>query len=268
MLHRTRRSQRMTRVGAAGLSAVLFALCGAAGAADVPLVLRRGDQAAIDLSRRGPPSFLATDAGAPAAVKSVTLGVAHVNDQDGGHALSMPYFLEYRGPAWDLISGDGYSRGSSGSQRFSGFGDVSVLAQYPIGLSGSWILVPGLGLTLPVGGQVGSKHLGESGRLALVVSPSDRWTWAGVAVLSHSGGTPAGISSYATTGIARGQYDFGDGSQGIVLFTRTNVRGAGGSSALVLEYDFSIGSRPVALSAIQGLTAGKRSTTIELDLTF
>jgi len=52
-------------------------------------------------------------------------------------------------------------------------------------------------------------------------------------------------------------------------FKRTDQRGSGGSSAVALEYDFRVNQRwPVALTAIQGLSGGKRNTVLEVDMTF
>lgn len=237
--------------------------------ADFPIGLRRIDRSAVDLSQQAAAgySFTAAD---QQPTKSITIGLAHENDQDGSHSLTTPFALEYKLLPWDfLLTGDGFTRATSAGKPSSGPADVMSIAQYKIGLTGSWVLQPGLGLTLPVGGHNGSKQLSEAALLTLAVSPSTHVGLSGTGVVARTPAAPPGVSSYGSAFIAKGAYKQDDDHVALLLFKRSYKRGAGGGSVVSAEYDFPLLSwLSGSLVATQGLSRGQRNTTIELDLSF
>jgi hypothetical protein len=253
-----------------GLVCVLACLSGTAQGADFPIGLRLRDQNTIELLRQGTTqrSFQASAEGEP--VKSVTLGLAYEKDQDGGHSVTTPFLFDYASGSWEfMFSGDGYTWATFGAEHKSGFADLAPFAQYMLPLNSQMALLPGLGFTVPGGSQVGSKHVAQNGQLMLVGTASDRWSWAVGGLIAHEKSSAAGVSDYATSVLGKAKYTWADRSAAVIGFKRGYLRGAGGRSVLLVEYDFAInGSMSGSLSAVHGLTAGSRNNGIELDISF
>ncbi len=265
---------RVSYLAARGLGACAAAAAFAAPAqgADFPIGLRNADRGAIELSRQpsGETAFTAAAGRAPQISKAITVGLAHENDEDGSHALTTPFLFDYRNNRWEfLLSGDGFTRAVSDGKTASGLADLAAVAQYAVSLAPNWIVLPGLGLGVPVGGHVGSRHLSEVGQLLTVVSPTEKWTLGAGGIVSRSGGSPPGVNSYGTALLAKAQYKIDDDRAAIVSFKRGYKRGAGGGSVVAAEFDFPFFfKRPAALVAAQGLSRGKRNTAIEFDIQF
>jgi hypothetical protein len=243
----------------------------AAFGADFPIGLRRADLAAIAQSRpRGQVDLVAMTVAAPPPIKSITLGLAYEDDQDGSHALTTPFLLDYLSDAWEFaVSGDGYTHATSSDKTLSDFGDVDLAAQYAFALADGWSVTPGLGFTLPAGGRVGTRHLAETGQMLAAFSPNAQWTILVGGFVRHSGDAPSGISAYSDAVLAKALYAWDNSHAAFVAFKRDHTRGDGGSSAVIAEVDFpSASTTGAAISVSHGLSRGKRYTTIEFDLSF
>lgn len=268
-----RGSNRLRSCRALSLLACLGATDLDALAADFPIGLRRADQAAVAMSRlarRADLAALPTPPPPPPPEKTIVVGLAWEHDQDGSHAVTTPFLFDYLDGPWEFaISGAGYTHAVSGDKTLSGVADVDLAGQYAFAVADGWSVTPGLGVTVPVGGEVGTRHLAETGQLLLAFSPDAQWTILAGGTVSHSGGAPPGVSAYSNAFLAKARYTSDATHVAFIAFKRSYTRGAGGSSTVIAEIDLPWATtKGVALSVSQGLSSGKRFTAIEFDLAF
>lgn len=203
----------------------------------------------------------------------LTLGIARTHQPGGGgNTWTTPFQLDVA-PAkttWQFqVNGDGYTRVRAGGQTASGFADVGLLALHPITLGNSGAaLIPGVGLTLPTGGDVGSRKLAEEVRLIGVLPFDQRWSGLAGGVLVHSEESRPGISQWTRIGLARVTYALAERSALKGTIKRGHTRGAGGVSFVDLEYDFPVGKVDTAVILTRGISSGPKATKLELNGTW
>ena len=213
----------------------------------------------------------AATATAPGLKTNLTIGFAHDKDQDDVKSGTTPFDLSVAATGenwWKFdLKGDGYTRiQTPGEDSASGLSDLKAEAMHPIVEGLRW----GVGIKIPVGGNVGSKTSGQTGKLLWAPNASGAWSFAAAAIVSRANGEmKPGVSRIAKVAYGQIAYDLQNGMGVVGSLSRMHRSGIGSATDAGLELDFTPSPNiDGAASVSRGLTSGSRHTGIEVDFTF
>ena len=202
-----------------------------------------------------------------------SVGLAYTDGESGTQTWVTPFVVSRafnNERSTFRFSGPGVVDTESNGASKSGIGDVTAALVHTLykGQGGA-VLSGDLALTVPTGGDVGSKNakerIGGSFRRPL----SENWTGTGsLKVTRHNGTLRAGVGRTSQSALLQGSYKFSKVRKAIVQLQRSYREGVGGTNALAGTYGFPIGGFAGSVSYSRGLTAGARDNSIQFDLGF
>jgi hypothetical protein len=239
-------------------------LSDAAQGADLSLGLRKIDQNTVT-------ALSGAQESEPKA--NLTLGLAYERDETGSHSLAVPFLYDYNLSPWDFQISGAYTRNANTEGGSTGFSDVSVAGARTYKPRGNVAVTPSFTINLPTHGQVGSSRLSEEGDLLLALGDLRTLTIEGRFDHTPVPGQSPRISENTQTILGGGEYSWncdtgGNCTDAIMKVSRAYTRGNGGNSTIFGQFDFPIRWKQLkgSLIASQGLSAGQRRKSIELDL--
>jgi hypothetical protein len=199
------------------------------------------------------------------------LGVAYTDAESGEERWVTPFeyrvrFNEHK--TYVKLSGDGYVDSRSAEGHATGLANVNVgvTHQLAAGLRGT------LGVTVPTGGEVGSKQGRERVGLSYEHDLWERWTGLiKVQLVRYDADPDPGESRVRRQGLAQIAYTFDANTLALAQLERFYRPGVLSASAASVGYQMPVGRTAggpllgvVTLS--RGLSAGLHDTTLELDV--
>jgi hypothetical protein len=221
--------------------------------------------------------ILSVTAKEPTKRWDTTIGLAFTDTESGGKTWTTPFVatrtldnprnrLRFSGPGiLDTESNGGASK--------SGIGDVSValvrtLHAPPADQRGT-SFSGDVALTVPTGGDVGSKNAKERIGGTVRTPLSAKWDGTGsLKVTRHSGELRPGFGRTSQSALLQGAYSFTKVETATFQLQRNYRDGVGGTNALTGAYNFPLGGAVAGVSYARGLTAGARDNTVQLDMSF
>ena len=206
----------------------------------------------------------------PAA--TLSLGIGYENGESGSRSLSVPFAVDYSTGAWYLALGGGVTSARSQSGHDRGWNDLSITGSYTFtSRDARWQWTPTLSVSMPAGGEVGSRRSIQTADVSLSFKPNREWKLYGDVSLAHDNDSIDEVSRYSRGAYVKGEYFWSEATSGSLKIERSLTSGKRGTTSSALEFDFPLSRQP-ALSALLILsrtwTQGVRSTGLEFDLTY
>jgi hypothetical protein len=206
----------------------------------------------------------------PAA--TLSLGIGYENGGNGSRSVSAPFAIDYSTGAWYLAVGGGVTSARSQSGHDRGWTDLSITGSYTFtSRDARWQWMPTLSVSIPTGGEVGSKRSIQTADVSVSYKPNREWKLYADVSVAHDNDSIDGVSRYSRGAYVKGEYFWSEATSSSLRLDRSLTSGKRGTTSSALELDFPIPRQP-ALSAFLILsrtwTQGQRSTGLELDLTY
>jgi hypothetical protein len=243
------------------LLALLTASCGALGQQDGRDLGRDAVVAAQDSGER------------PQRDYKLHLGAAYTDAQSGERVWATPFYFRVRfnqRRTFIKLTGDGYVASRSDEGRRDGIANVnaSLVQRLAEGLRGE------LGITVPTGGDAGSRRGRERLGLSYERTLSGPWTGlAGARLVRYDADPGPGESRIRRQGLLQLSYSFDASRLAFGQLERADRPGVSSATAAAVGYQWPVGRSAAGptlaiLTFARGLSRGAHDSTLELDFSF
>lgn len=209
----------------------------------------------------------------PSVDYKLLVGAAYTDAESGERRWSTPFYFRARfneRRSFFKLTGDGYVDSRSADGRLDGIANLnaSLVQRLAAGLRGE------LGVTIPTGGEVGSRRGRERAGLSYEGTLSGPWSaLVGARLVRFDADPGPGESRIRRQGLVQLAYNFDPSTLALAQLERAYRPGVSSASAAAVGYQWPVGRTAAGptlaiVTFARGLSRGAHDRALELDLSF